>query len=179
MVDGLVAGGPVDGGSLHEAEAQALVGDDGGRARGLAIHSRSGVLNAEAVEPPERRPDRFRAVVDVVGGADRVIPADDEGLGGGERRVEAFVFQRVLGGRFVEAALQISEQDVGVPQRLLDPRERHLRIDDVHEVDVAGQHERSSHGSPLSFTPGPLPDSCVKDEIHAMPHSTARRDRCR
>ena len=148
---------------MHEAETQALVGDDGGGVRGPPIHSRSGGPNADGVEPPERRPNRLRAVVDVVGSADRMIPADNEGLGGGERRVKAFVFHRVPGGRLVEAALQVAEQDIGLPQRLLDPREWHLRIGDVHEVDVTGQHQRSFHASPLLFMLDLLLGSCIEE----------------
>jgi hypothetical protein len=100
---------------LHEAETQALVGDDGGGARGFSIHSCSSVRNAEAVESPERRPNRLLAVVHVVGVADRAIPGDDEGLGGGERGIEPLAFQGMPGGRLGEAGFQISEQHVGLP----------------------------------------------------------------
>ena len=54
IVGGLMAGGPVDGGSLQEPETQALVRHDGGGARGSTIHSRSGVRNADSVEALER-----------------------------------------------------------------------------------------------------------------------------
>ena len=72
------------------------------------------------VELAERRPDRLLAVVHVVGVADRVIAAEDEGLRGRERRVETLALHRVPGGRLVEAALEVAEQHVGLPQRVLD-----------------------------------------------------------
>ena len=149
IVGGLVAGGPVHGGSLHEAETQTLVGDDRGSARGLAIHARAGARNAKSIELPERRPNRLLAVVDVVGVTDRAIPGDDEGLRGGERGIKTLALDRVPGGGLIEAGFQITEQHVGLPQRVLDQRERRLGIGDVHEIDVAGQHQHSFHADPL------------------------------
>ena len=93
VVGGLMAGSPVDGGPLHKAETQTLVGDDGGGARGLTIHARSGACNADAFESSERRPNRLLAIVHVVGIADGMKPADDQGLGGGARSVKALAFR--------------------------------------------------------------------------------------
>ena len=115
MVGGLVAGGPVDGGPLHEAKPETVARDDGGGARGHAVHPRSGALDAESVELLERGPDRLLAVVHVVGDTDRVIPADDEGLSGCEGGIEALALHRVPGGWLIEAALKIAEQHVGPP----------------------------------------------------------------
>jgi hypothetical protein len=91
------------------------MGDDGGGARGLTIHSRSGVPNTEIAESAQRRADRLLAVVHVVGGADRMKPGDDQRLGGGQRGIEPLAFHRMPGNRLVEAALQIAEQHVGPP----------------------------------------------------------------
>jgi hypothetical protein len=159
-----MARGPVDGGPLHEAETQALIGDDGGSARGLTIHSRSSARNADAFELSERRPNRLLAIVHVVGVADHPKPADDERSSGCERGVETFALHRVPGRRLVEAGFQISEQHVGLPQRVSDASERHPGIDDVHEVDVAGQHQHSSHGSPSTV-------QAISRESHGSPNA--------
>jgi hypothetical protein len=142
-----VTGSPVNRGSLQEAEAQVPVGDDDGRPRRLPVHARSGAGDADALQLPERRPDRLLAVVHVVGVADRMKAAEGERLRRREWRVETFALDRVPRTGLVEAALEIPEQHVGPPQGVSDARERHLRIGDVHQIDVAGQHQPSSHSS--------------------------------
>src|SRR6202043_4148421 len=86
--------------------------------------------------------DRRRAVIDIVGEADRDDAAGLQGFAGdlgiGEK---PFMLDRVAVGRLVEQAFEIGENQIGGAQGLADPRERRAGLRDIHQIDVADQDQ--------------------------------------
>src|SRR5262249_49143907 len=64
-----------------------------------------------------------------------------------DRRIgkEALVAQRMTGRGDVEQAFEIAEDYVGLSQRVADAREWNRGVRHLHQVHVAGQHQRR-HG---------------------------------
>jgi hypothetical protein len=50
------------------------------------------------------------------------------------------MLDRMPVGRLVEQAFEVGEDQIGSPQRLANPRERHPRVIDIHQIDVADQN---------------------------------------
>jgi hypothetical protein len=97
--------------------------------------------DAEPVEPLDRARYRRRAVIDVVGEADRGDAAGLQGLprdfGIGEK---SFMLDRMSIGRLVQQAFEVGEDQIGFAQCVADARERHPRVIDIHQIDVANQN---------------------------------------
>jgi hypothetical protein len=93
----------------------------------------------------------LRAVIHVVGNADGMNAGKPERLAAdcpiGEK---SFGEGGAIRRRQVEAAFQIAEHHVRRAQVTGDFPKRHLRIGDIHEIDVARQNQRARH------TPSPL-----------------------
>ena len=83
----------------------------------------AGVRDAQLLQARNRRADRLGSVVHVVGVAHGVEAGQLERFAGRRRRVEAFVAERALARRSVEAAFQVGEPHV----RLLERRRRRAR----------------------------------------------------
>jgi hypothetical protein len=123
---------------LHEAVAYAVALDDDRLARVFAVYARARVRHAQFIEAFQRRPDRRRAVVHVVGVADGVHAGNRQGLRRAVGRVEPFVLDRSFLCRLIEAAFQIGKHDIRCLQPFRRLRERDGGVFDAHQVDIAG-----------------------------------------
>ena len=145
VLSSLVVGRPVHRGALQEADAHAAALDDHRRVRGGAVHAGAGVGNAQLPETRNRRAEGLRSVVHVIGIAHGVEASELERFTGRRRSVEAFVAGRALARRIIEAALQVGKPRVRLLERRGDARKGRAGIGDIHQVDVAGEHEGGAH----------------------------------
>jgi hypothetical protein len=100
------------------------------------------VGHAQFIEARDRCKNRCFAVIDVVGDADRVDSCEPERVAAyTRRRVKTFAVCRMSFRRSVEAALEVAENDIGGAQFCRDAVKGHGRIGDVHQIDVAREHQ--------------------------------------
>ena len=150
VLAGFVIGRPIDRAALQKAKAQAAALDDDRRARRRAIRAGAGVRDAELIEPGDRRGDRGLAVIDVVGDADRLqcrpmsrprrrLPGRRRSLHCRANARRAACTGSIRGCRRRDPPREI---------RRATSDERHQRIGDVHQIDVAGQDQFGRHLRP-------------------------------
>ena len=131
---------------MQDPHAHAVAGDDGRGACGCAIAPGTGVRNSQLLQALDGGHDVRRAVIHVVGNADGMNAGKPERLAAdcpiGEK---SFREGGAIRRRQVEAAFQIAEHHVRRAQVTGDFPKRHLRIGDIHEIDVARQNQRARH----------------------------------
>ena len=153
---GFMVGRPVHRAALQEAEAHSPALHDHRRARCLQVAPRSGMRNAEFVQPRDRRQDGRIAVVHVVGDAHRGnAGVAQRRAAGGRIGEEALVVERVAAWRLVQAAFKVAEHQVGGLERVPHAGERYRRVTDVHQVHVSGQDQSRHYPITIALQAGP------------------------
>jgi hypothetical protein len=104
------------------------------------------VRNSQLLQALDGGHDVRRAVIHVVGNADGMKAGKPERLAADCRIGEkSFREGGAIRRRQVEAAFQIAEHHVRRAQVTGDSPKRHLRIGDIHEIDVARQNQCARH----------------------------------